>query len=205
MLRERELLLSVLLLGFGAGIGRADTTINFDSFTPKDTCTSPISTGGLTFTGTGGCLGVWEASPNTPGIGDLIFDGSTVAITADDGGAFNLDGIDMTISWYDSLATDSVMLTADFEGGGSSTQTLSLLQGLHTYGLDLMNVSAVDISGVKSGTGYWAMDSLTSSAAAVPEPAETIPALIGFSLLALYQTRKGRQTKFRAAKGANEI
>jgi len=181
MLQVRSLVLFLSLFGLFA-VACFATTVDFDTFTPADTCLSSLSTGGLTFTNSGtGCLAVWTGSPNTPGIGDLIFGfGGTVAITQTDNSAFDLNSLDMTISWYDSLASDTASLTADFQGGGSSTTTLTLGQGLALYNLGLSDVTEVDLSGLASDTGYWAIDQIDYTSV-VPEPSAT-PLVIGLAV-----------------------
>lgn len=179
--RATALLLSGLLFGVA---GRANGgVITFGGVSPTDTCLSTIATGGLTFTENGnGCLGVWNDSPNTPGIADLILgemSSADVAITATAGGPFNLGSLDMTLSWYDTMVTDPATVTADFQSGGSSNQVLNLVQGLQVYNLNLSSVSEVDITAPASGTGYWAIDSIGySTGNAIPEPAQTIPVLM---------------------------
>jgi hypothetical protein len=53
-----------------------------------------------------------------------------VAITQTGGGAFTLNDLQMTLSWYDALPSEDITLTAFFQGDGSTTQTLTLIQGL---------------------------------------------------------------------------
>jgi hypothetical protein len=199
MFKRTSCLLPILLLGTLATIGRANA-VTFTSFSPTDTCLSALSTGGLTFTNNGSiCLGVWTSSPNTPGAGDLIL-GYTgyVAVTQTGGGAFNFNSVDMTISWYDSLPTDTVDVTADFQGGGSSSETLTLMQGLQTYNLNYSNVSEVDITAPASDTGYWAIDNINYTSA-VPEPSALLPLLVLSVLVLAFQRKKSRSPSLKRA------
>ena len=130
---------------------------------------------------------VWDGtSPNGNGTPALIlaFDPTAqVAITQTGGGAFDLNSFDMAISWYSSAISTTVSVTADFLVGSPSTQSLTLIQGLQTYNLNLMNVTEVDVNGLASGDGYWLMDNVTYNAGAVPEPASL--SLFGIGLIGL--------------------
>lgn len=178
-------LMSMLLAGALATSGHAGV-VNFGSFSPQATCLGSISQDGLTFTvvpstnlcspGSGNMY-VEPAGPNLAGPALVFaFPPAFVAITQTAGGPFNLNSLDMTISFFDTFATDIVNLTADFQGGGFSTQPLVLGQGMQTYHLNLLNVREVDLSALTSDTGYWALNNVVFSSPA-PEPAETMPLL----------------------------
>ena len=183
----------LLLFGTLSSLGHA-TTVTFTGFSPQGTCLPSVSTGGLTFTNNAErCLGVFAGSPNAGTA--LVFGFNTkghAVITQTNGAAFTLDSLNMTISWYDTLPSDTLTVTADFEGGGVSSQTLTLFQGLQTFNLNLSNVSQVDFSGLANGTGYWAISSLTYTPV-VPEPASLLflaTGLLGLAVAARQLLRR---------------
>src|SRR5205823_12723518 len=94
-----------------------------------------------------------------------------------------LNSFQMAISWYETATVSTVDLTAHFQGGGTSTQTLNLIPALQTYNLNLQNVLEVDLGVMNTGGGYWAMDNVNyDTATSVPEPATF--ALIGAAAIA---------------------
>jgi hypothetical protein len=127
---------------------------------------------------------VWDSSVpggnGTPALIDGNGEGST-SIMLTGGGAFTLDSFDMALSWYTTVDPDTVDVTAHFQGGGSSTQTLTLIGSMQTFNLNLANVTEVDVSLVAANDGYWAMDNVTYNASTVPEPASL--ALVGSGLV----------------------
>ncbi len=159
-----------LLIGTLTGSAWAGTIVDFNSFSPQDTCLGTVSTGGLDFTFNGDtCMGVWTGSPNGNGTPDLVFGyNGYVAITQTGGGAFNLNSFDMAISWYSAATSTTVDVTALFAGGGSSMQTLTLIDAEQLYSLNLTDVTEVDVSGLASADGYWEMDNVNFDS--VPEP-----------------------------------
>ena len=134
----------VILVLSGLAIANA-SVVDFNSFTPTNTCLATISAQGLDFTQNGGiCLGDWLGSPNGNGTPDLVFgffNGYT-AITKTGGGVFDLNSFDMAISWYSAATSTTVNVTADFSGGGSSVQalTLSTTEQLFTLNLSLIHI-----------------------------------------------------------------
>ena len=151
--------------------------VTFDSYSPQDTQVALVSTGGLDFTaGDGAYLYVWDGAttPNGNGTPALIDAFGPISITATGGGAFTLNSFDLTISFYDDSSSEPVGVTAFFQGGGSSTQTLTIGQGMQTYNLNLSNVTELEVGPTPDEAGYWAMDNVTFNASAVPEPATVI-------------------------------
>ena len=161
--------LVVLAFVLLAGIAKAQT-VNFNSFSPLDTPFGSFSTGGLTFTSGGGYMAVWDnSSPNSGGNNGLIYAfGSPIVVTQTGGGAFSLDSIDATISWYDGAGSDTITLVGT--GVTSGTDNLILGQGLAPYNsLGFSDVTSVSISQLASGSGYWFISSLTRDTVSAPE------------------------------------
>lgn len=163
-------LLSVALLVSVAGA----TTVDFDSYTPVNTCQGSISSGGLDFNTGGFCMAVWTGNPNGNGTPALIYTdfggGRSVTMSLTGGGAFTLNSVDMAISWYDTNPTETILVNGN-------PLTLSQLQT--TYNLNLSGTS-ITFSELPSGSGYWLMDNVVYST--TPEPG-TI-ALLGSGMLA---------------------
>ena len=156
-----------------------------------------FSVGGLTFTQNGGGLTyVWNAdSPNSNGTNNLISAfGSYLAITKTGGGLFDLSSLDLTISWYDSEPTESVLINAT---------PFVLTQGMQTFNLGLTGVSQVNIADIGNNGGYWALDNITfnwitfnqipgAPAASVPEPTSIWLLGLGFAGFAFSRRKKAR-------------
>jgi hypothetical protein len=142
------------------------------------------SEGGLTFTAPGCCAYLWDStSPNSNGTDNLIFgaNNSSLVITMTGGGLFDLNSIDLTLSWFDGAVSETVNVNGS---------PITLIQGMQTFNLGLTGVSQVDITGTPSH-GYWALDNVDySAAAAVPEPETYAMLLAGLGLLGFAARRR---------------
>jgi hypothetical protein len=180
-----------------AGMANANT-VTFNGYLPNNVNLTTISTDGLDFTQIGGGdLYVWSAgeSPNDGGNAGLISAlGKGVTISLTGGGAFTLNSIDQTISWYDSNPTEDVLVTGSLQGGGTVAENLVLEQGLQDFNLaGLSDVTSVNIADISAGTGYWLIGSvdytLISNAGYATAPAVSEPgtlSLVGCGALAAF-------------------
>jgi len=166
---------SIALLVTAAGAA----TVDFDTYSPLNVCSSSISSGGLDFNGSVNCGGsymyVWDgSSPNGNGTPALIFagfgTGSTMTMSLTGGGVFNLSSVDMVISWYDPNTSETIMVNGN---------PLTLTTALTTFNLNLSGVTSVTFSDVPSGSGYWLMDNVVYNN--TPEPGSI--ALLGSGVL----------------------
>ena len=186
----------LLLFSFPANA----TIVDFDAFAPQDTVLNVISYQGLDFTrfGSNGFMLDWDntstnPSPNSNGTPALIFLGfggpseDFVRITKTGGGIFDLNSLDMTISWYDTNASEQIFINGN---------PITLFQGIQTYNLNLTGVTQVDVTGFPDG--YWLMDNVVYDATAVPEPGTLTLMGMGMAGVALIRRRKRAHTATEA-------
>lgn len=175
--------------------------VDFDSYpAPRDFLQS-ATVGDLTFTYSGtagnrdGDMAIWSGnSPHSNGTNNLIFTDwgttNTVTITRTDGANFDLNSIDLAISWYSSTVANSLFIN------GIETFINTTLS---TYTLNLQNVSSVVLSGLSNddsygdSIGFWVADNInygTATVATVPVPAAGLMLMGALGGLAAVRRRK---------------
>jgi len=177
-------------LGLGTSVGAHADVVTFNNYSPLNVQFANTSDGGLSFAATGptNLAYVWDGtSPNSNTTPNLIFalgDSDTMTITKTGGGAFDLSSIDFAISWFSAEVSDTIFINGS---------PLGITSSLTTYGLNLVGVNSVTISGLSSDTGYWLADNIVYNAATtVPEPSSLALAALAFSAMAY---RRRRTTK----------
>lgn len=191
MMKFIKIVVSVLGVVFTLTFASASAVANVITFDDanSDSILNAVfptfSDGGLTFTPNGGSeayAGIWDNNPNGNGTNSLVFTdyapGGYLSITQTGGGTFDLYSIDLTISWYDSNSTETILVNGS---------PITIGQGFNTYVLNLNGISQVDITGVPSLSGYWALDNLVVDPT-IPEPPSIY--LLGLALAGLAVVRR---------------
>jgi hypothetical protein len=119
---------------------------------------------------------------------DVLINGYTTEFTSKtDGGTFTLNSFDIGLSFYTN-PTDTVTLTLNYLGGGSTTSVLNLTQNFQTVTVNAANLTSVDL-GTPTLGGYIALDNISYDAPiSAPEPstlvmiASAVPLGIGWWL-----------------------
>jgi hypothetical protein len=145
-------------------------------------------------------------SEDFPGGQNFLYYGGQVGqqleITRPNGGAFNLDSLEMSQSWYSQTPQQPAYVTISWNGPDAGSEKLSLIQGFQNYTLNLIDVTYVYISttqcpasapGCQNATSYWGLDDLAVDFLAVPEPS-TWAMMIGgfFGVGAMVRARRKR-------------
>jgi hypothetical protein len=168
-MRLKGLLFLSFLLCVAIASQAGATVVTFDDAVGNSILNTYFTNGqsfsdqGLTFTNQGSYMGVYSGNPNGNGTNSLVFagfnTGDYLAVTKTGGGTFNLNSLDMSISWYDGNASEVIMINGS---------PVTLIQGIQTYALNLNGITQLTITGVPSNTGYWLADNINYSAVPLP-------------------------------------
>ncbi len=171
--------IAVLLNGAICSSGANATIITFDNGAGNwalDTGSASFDDSGFHFDGTSAYyMAVQDGtSPNSNSTNNLIngYYGDVI-ITRVGGGSFNLDSLQMAVSWFDANPTEAIFING---------VPITITQSLQTFNLNLNGISSVTI-GV-SPNGYWTADNIVFSVAGVPEPSAWAMMIVGFVGLA---------------------
>lgn len=156
---------AVMLVALGVGMTTTAHAgvVTFDSHPTLQFAST--SDGGLDFASGSGVAYIFGAvSPNSNGTPNLILGfgpNDSVTITKTGGGLFDLNSIDMAISWYANTSADVITINGD---------ALTITDKLTTYNLGLLGVSSVTITGyrVVLDTGWRTTLSMTPGACRSP-------------------------------------
>jgi hypothetical protein len=122
---------------------------------------------------------------------------SDTTIYEDDSSVFDLLGFDLSAGVY-TVAGDTTLVTGFLHGGGTVQTVLTLNDGFEHHDLNWLDLDAVVFSRPQTNDGYVAFDNIRfdgtgySTNVSVPEPAEWLVLLLGFSGCG-YMLRRARQ------------
>jgi hypothetical protein len=151
------------------------TVVNFEGFSPLETKFQTIVDTGFTFTnlnttatryGLYGWKTPLEGADNGSNL--MLFSGNHIQVSADNGTAFNLDSLDLGLSWYLSgVSSAQVTLLGHLSSGGTSFSEYTITPVFNTFSPGWSNLLSLEVS-VTGALGYVALDNLQVTA--VPEP-----------------------------------
>ncbi len=201
--------ISSLILFLSSQVASA-AIMDFNSTAYTGWYQSSITSGDYQFTKNGGWMSVNPYSSTNP-VGannstpDLDMGYGIFTLSRLDSQVFNLNSLDVGLSWYNFNTVDTLTITGHIHGGGTVTSTLSLGHSYENFTLDFTNLDAITFSGHALDNGYAVIDNLdinpyapgqsltqqpatpVSPPANVPEP--SILSLFVFGLIGLKLAR----------------
>jgi hypothetical protein len=193
--------LAALAVLSGFALGAQAETFDFNNYATDDylDMIPSISVDGFQFTNdcthAGACFSVWNRDfvwQADPGQAAMIvsYGYTTTTLARTDGNPFTFQSIDLA-DVYNQGTPSSFQFTFHYEGGGSSTQsvTLDTLPGLQTFHFNQHDVTSVSWVTTNLDLGWGQFDNV--SVQAVPEP--NTYALMGAGLLAMIGLNRRRR------------
>lgn len=192
---NRLLLFCAAVLALAVGPGRADT-LTFDQLPYGEYGgASYLETGGYRFTASQ-TMYLWTAaSPNASNGTNMLIWGwqnDLLTIERQDGATFDLQGMDLGLSFFADTSPAGLQLSAQYPQGNSDHISLSLTNSFQNYALDLKGLQRLTLSSASAGIAtYTALDNLqVALSAPVPEPREYGMLLLGLGLIGVLTRRR---------------
>lgn len=190
----KNLMVPCVLAALAFSGNAAAALVTFEDVAGTNCVQTQVNSGGLSFK-----TGFWQCLRNTANNGNGIADNGTkflnygysnLTVTATDGNVFDLAGLDLGISAFNTNLSDNVTLTAFTHGGGTTAQVLNIGRSFASYSFNLTGLDSFSLSTTATTRGYVAVDNINFAQAGttVPEPASL--ALIGLALFGLAAARK---------------
>ncbi len=189
---HKSVVAAAVLCGSIVGAPASATLIDFNSYTPLNTC-GTFSTGGLTFsTNTGTCVADWNPNPiSTNGTPALIYGYGDLEITRTGGGLFEITTFSAGISWYSVQTFYPIHVLATFADNTTISGTFHIGLGFGTSNASGPLLKKLAFTGLPDG--YVAIDDITVNFGAVPEPTSWAMLIAGFGIVGATM-RMRRQT-----------
>lgn len=193
-MKSRYILSAALLAGLLFNTSAQATVINFEELPAvAGDWSTPITSQGYKFSGDT-FVNTWCCSGGVNGADNgsiyLIYGFGSMHLQQAGGSAFNLNALDIGISYYNSNANDTVTVTGHLAGGGTVSTTLGVTQNFQPAALNWTNLSSADFT-VGNGSGYIAVDNVNVSP--TPEPETYAMMMLGLGAVGAVARRKKAQ------------
>ena len=175
------ILAGVALAAF-TGVAAQAAVVDFENYAGTDVQNgSPIVSGGYSFADPFS-PGAWNSGPHSDnGTENLIYGfgpDNLLTMTQVGGGTFSVSQFDAGLSFYTALTSFVVTLTGNISGGGTVTDTFTVVDGYTTFNFgNLTNLTSLTFTAPSDG--YIAVDNIGVNGTSVPEPAGWALMLVG--------------------------
>jgi hypothetical protein len=194
---------ALAVLAFGVPRMASAAEVTFEAFTPTETVLpATVSVGDLDFVSPAHHY-VWGGE----GVGaskGFIYSGQSagipLTISRTGGGAFFLQSLAYATSFGNSASP--ISYTLNFAAGGSANGVLNIGEVFQTFSVNA-NLSSL-VLGPSDGDNYTAIDNVSYSLAAVPEPATWAMMVLGFGGAGALLRRRGGGRTYRLVEQASD-